>query len=174
MAAKNDTQDENITKLDLPVGTIMAYAPNSTLGNVATKTSIRGILRDKGWAVCDHNSSINKAAYKNMNIPNLTDRFLKGHNFADAAPALDKRLGKSSTNDMNIADGQITLTIGQMPKHDHDYVDTVIGLGSCASGGAHCNQAMTRTTDPAGESKPIDIRPPFYSVVYIMKFQSVI
>jgi hypothetical protein len=178
MAAKNTKQDETITKLDLPEGTIMAYAPTKTLGILADEDSIRYELHQKGWAICDSVSSADTLGYNKKYIPNLTDRFLKGHNFpatVSAETAATKRIGQSTTNYMNIANGRIVLKKAQMPSHNHSYQTEVhTSSKSNVSGGYYGWTNTPKTTGYAGSNAPIDIRPPFYKVVYIMKFKSVL
>lgn len=180
MASKNNTQDNIITKLDLPVGTIMAYAPKSSLGNVNSKGSIRWNLWEKGWAVCDQNASEDTAPYNNEYIPNLTDRFLKGHDFTPATiskeTAINKRIGQSVDANGAAADGHITIKPKQIPPHSHTY-KAIIGRGKDGDDSDDRYQPHEAKDDlstgncDACKGKPIDIRPPFYKVVYIMKFK---
>jgi hypothetical protein len=185
MAAKNTKQDENITKLDLPVGTIMAYAPDTNLGSVETRDSLRGILKGKGWAVCDIVSNGNAAAYGGKYIPDLTDRFLKGDNFTPATvsaeTAATKRIGQSA-HQRSGGLGNIRLIENQMPPHSHSYQTEVHTTSkSVVSGGYYGWINTNKTTGVTGGDgvvgtygHAIDIRPPFYKVVYIMKFKSVL
>jgi hypothetical protein len=236
MAAKNNTQDENITKLDLPVGTIMAYAPKGSLGDVNSKGSIRWNLWEKGWAVCDQNASKDTVKYNNEYIPDLTDRFLKGHDFTPAdiskETAINMRIGQSDDAATHIGTspniyGKIKMAVKQMPKHAHGTPHRVTGRGGHDSSGGwgETNRRAYHSSNKyyfsggngkTGDGNPtniedidddkekimdwdeasktwkykdqskknddwtnrkgaaIDIRPPFYKVVYIMKFKSVL
>jgi hypothetical protein len=174
MAAQNTKQDDHITKLDLPVGTIMSYSPKKIPGSVTSDGSPRNKLYKKGWAICDSVSNKDTKNYNNEIIPDLTDRFLKGHNFTTTAPL--KRTGKSWSNPMmNIADGLIRMTPKQMPPHSHSFtaVLTVKGGGQSSNDMVVSKPPSTGNTGPTGSGAQIDIRPPFYMVVYIMKFKSV-
>jgi hypothetical protein len=171
MAAKNTKQDANITKLDLPVGTIMAYAPEDTLGILTDTTSIRYELHQKGWAVCDSVSSANNTGYNEEDIPDLTDRFLKGHNFITAIPT---NRSVNSKHEHGQGSGFIKLDSTQLPSHHHTFKavrsrewgaddDSIVRLA---------NSETKKYTNNTGSGAPIDIRPPFYKVVYIMKFNT--
>jgi hypothetical protein len=170
MVAKNNTQDEHITYLDLPVRTIITYAPKTTLGLVDTEGSIRYNLFQKGWAICDSDSSKDVTVYNEEIIPDLTERFLKGENFTTTAPSI-KTGGKS----------QIRLTVQQMPPHNHSYTASqtlshskAIDNSNSRNTGSPESRGYTSTVGgDGGVAAPIDLRPPFYMVVYIMKFKSV-
>lgn len=89
-----------------------------------------------GWVVCD-----GKALPDQFPTPNLCGRFIVGHDPTKA----DYILGPSS-----IGQEKVTLTINQMPKHDHG--------GATDTDGDHNHSFVGRFTDTGGtdlQAKPV-------------------
>ena len=143
-----------------------------------------------GWALCD-GGTYTWAAGGTTTAPNLIDRFIVGANNSGGT-------GTAGTNNVSNTGGNnnITLSISQMPAHDHG--------GTTNSGGAHTHDVsydrsnstsdgggpgvsnredgrstVTVTSTSAGShshtiasqgsGSAIDIRPRFYALAYIMK-----
>ena len=102
-----------------------------------------------GWAICDGTNG----------TPNLLDRFILGSTYSGGTG------GKS----------QVTLTVSQLPPHKHRVAKCWYGKADNAndrqvvrwdeSVGTN-EQVMTGET---GLGMPIDIMPPYYRLIYIMK-----
>lgn len=103
-----------------------------------------------GWAICDGTNG----------TPNLIDKFIKGSNIAGST-------GGAS---------QITLSVAQLPPHNHqltkcyygkaDNVNDTIQVVRWYEDGLPQAQITTSAT---GSGSPIDITPPYYTLIYIMK-----
>jgi len=105
-----------------------------------------------GWVLCDGNNG----------TPDLRDRFVlgAGHNYA-----VDSTGGEATH----------TLTIDEMPKHNHNYTNAKIGSGGVGHGDYYNNDVCMKPTDNSdvtmysGNSQPHNNMPPYYSLCYIMK-----
>jgi len=126
-----------------------------------------------GWALCDGTT-------KNGRItPDLRERFVIGAGSTAYPPGTTG--GKHS----------ISLTRDQLPAHSHDYRDRFfaeVGLGGSGGAGAEAASNVPgsksgadndnnrvayfdRSTGIAGAGAPVDIRPQFYALAYIMRVQ---
>lgn len=122
-----------------------------------------------GWKLCNGDNG----------TPDLKGRFVVGYNVSDTEY---NAVGKK-----NDANKTMTLTAGQMPKHRHGYhahdwqenTGTVNGQpfpqritegvsGKLRSAGNSANAWVYGTTYE-GKSEPVDRRPPYYVLAYIMK-----
>lgn len=101
-----------------------------------------------GWALCDGTN----------NTPDLRGRFV---------------LGESATHSTGETGGieEVTLTIEQMPQHQHTYhrmmddFSTTISPGQ----GKAALQDVNVDTEASGNSQPHENMPPYYVLAYIMK-----
>lgn len=98
-----------------------------------------------GWAICDGM----------LGTPNLVDRFILGSFTAGGT-------GGSST---------ITLTAEQLPKHSHKVNAWYGKSGSTGSGNGLQSSPVGQqvSTEEAGNNEAINIMPPYYRLIYIMK-----
>ena len=110
------------------------------------------------WAICDGKNG----------TPDLANKFLRG------------TLGKVNEQGGN---DFVTLSLDQMPIHNHDYVDTYyserycenkengqhLGSGNSDRDNFDCN--YKRTTSTAGGNKPFRILPSYITTIYIMKIR---
>jgi microcystin-dependent protein len=64
-----------------------------------------------------------------------------------------------------------TISIDQMPSHSHGYQRTTWGGGNVqANNGDNWGwNANNQSTSAVGGGQPIDIRPPYYAVFFIIK-----
>lgn len=102
-----------------------------------------------GWTLCDGNN----------NTPDLRDRFV---------------LGAGNSYAVGAADGEeeVTLTVAQIPNHNHN-----ITLGYEARGGNASTRvyapsgrnSSTETTQSVGDGQPHNNMPPYYALCFIMK-----
>ena len=105
-----------------------------------------------GWAVCDGTDG----------TPDLRARFVMGA--TDDYPA-----GTTGGEE------SVTLTLEQMPDHQHGYPDPgnsdTVRYEETASRYAVWTDYQTGThyMDPVGEGNPHENRPPFYAVYYIIR-----
>lgn len=136
----------------VPVGGIIMYAGNSDslfdrngLGKPNTPV--------QGWALCNGNN----------NTPNLLNRFIVGGGPGSGYGSNTGATGGNNTH---------TITINEMPAHAHNY--TKAGLWGGGNAQAHSYDswgynANIERTDFAGGGGAMDMRPPYYSLFYIMK-----
>lgn len=106
-----------------------------------------------GWALCDGTNG----------TPNLCDRFI---------------VGAGSTYDLGATGGSdsVTLTVEQMPSHNHKYDETNIRATNIVevTGAGYYDiledgSQTTTTTTSTGGGKAHENRPPYYALAYIMK-----
>ena len=99
----------------------------------------------QGWAICDGM----------LGTPNLVDRFVLGSFSAGGT-------GGAS---------QITLTAEQLPPHNHKVNAWYGKSGSTGSGNGLQSSPIGQQvyTEETGNNEAIDIMPPYYRLIYIMK-----
>ena len=101
-----------------------------------------------GWHICDGT----------QNTPDLRDKFLLG-------------AGKSHSVGETGGSEEVTLTVEQMPRHNHGYWSTSAGV-SVSSGSNYTGVRRDEykiNTDPTGNSQSHPNMPPYYTLAYIMK-----
>lgn len=101
-----------------------------------------------GWALCDGTN----------NTPDLRNRFIVG---AGSTYAVGAAGGSNS----------VTLTVEQMPSHEHGIKTNLNGIGS---GGVITYESNNYwgygiKTSEAGGGQPHENRPPYYALCFIMK-----
>ena len=97
--------------------------------------------------------------------PDLRGRFVVGYSNTD------------NDYDVNDTGGnkQQTLSINQIPSHTHSYSSanhpTSSGPEQNQSGGPEDRTTfnVSKTTGSTGGGQPVDVRPPYYALCYIMK-----
>ena len=124
-----------------------------------------GATAPTGWALCDGGT------YSGKITPDLRGRFV----ISSGNPSRDGAVGSVGGN------ANITLSVAQMPSHSHGYLDAYFsenqGLSDTWTGSKngvdYDNSLFYRngTTSSQGSSIPIDIRPPFYVLAFIMRVQ---
>jgi microcystin-dependent protein len=179
----------------VPLGTIMAYhiGHNSALTNLS---AIKGYLNPLGWVVCDGKLQFNAnmtVLGSGKTPPDLRGRFLyqqrnistKEEAFPNdgmglSVDAFDGDVTKQNTAEQS-PEGKVIINSTQMPSHIHNVPDarqTVNRTGTVAwtggSGDAHADKITSVSDTPlnsaaTGGGQPLDIRPPYFSVIYIMK-----
>ena len=110
-----------------------------------------GKIKDipSGWEICDGRNG----------TPNLIDRFILGSNYAGGMG------GKS----------QVTLTVSQLPPHKHSVAKSWYGKSDNAEDRQVVRWDESYDTNSqvwtgeTGLGLPIDIMPPYYRLIYIMK-----
>ena len=108
-----------------------------------------------GWVLCDGNNS----------TPDLRGRFVVGYSNTDN----DYDVGDTGGNKKQ------TLSINQIPSHTHSYSSanhpTSSGPEQNQSGGPEDRTTfnVSKTTGSTGGGQPVDVRPPYYALCYIMK-----
>ncbi len=119
----------------------------------------------EGWKLCDGNNG----------TPDLRNRFLVG---AGDDYAVNKKGGQN----------QVTLTVGELPKHSHNVDDKghshALKVQKGRSDNANDRDVMVPASDDVyptnhvtsnftilqtGDGKPFDIRPLYYALCFIMK-----
>ena len=99
-----------------------------------------------GWALCDGQNG----------TPNLQDRFIVG-------------AGSSySVNDTGGA-ASVTLTINQMPSHNHSYTMINFDQGSAGGASSYGQGTSSVSTGSKGGGQSHENRPPYYALAYIIK-----
>lgn len=155
----------------VPVGTVMAYQlpnnyeklPGENLGQ-----SVNRILNGTGWFLCNGFND----------TPNLMGKFIIG---TDTNEYSHNKTGGSKNT-------KLTLTIDNLPKHDHeiDFSDVGCRGGSCGvqerrftaridtgdsgKNGYRSPRGLPNKTKPNGNGKEInvDVIPPYHSLLWIM------
>lgn len=146
-------------------GSIISFS--GTFGGANNKFPInpKNGVPDLSHALCDGGTYTSPDG-RSVTTPNLVDRFIKG-----STPANAKQTGGGAT-----VSGGTTLTIAQMPWHEHTYTTRgqIGGLSGAAGGWAQVNMdSSTQGTGGAGGNQahthPIDVTPPYYTSAYIIK-----
>jgi microcystin-dependent protein len=98
----------------------------------------------------------------NNGTPNLLDKFIVGGGPGSSYGTNTGAMGGST---------QHTITINEMPAHAHNYTKAVWGGGNngARNGDNWGNNANVEKGETVGGGSSIDIRPPYYSLFYIMK-----
>lgn len=133
-----------LLKRIVPPGTVVAFS---------------GIEIPEGWALCDGNNG----------TPDLVDKFIKG----------------GTSNGATGGSSQITLDISNLPPHTHSCsseahshqvpIGTATGTGSynasesAAGSTSTDSNSHSHTIGSTGGGVPINIEPPYYTLMYIMK-----
>lgn len=102
-----------------------------------------------GWAICDGNNG----------TPDLRDRFVLGAGTKYAVGAT----GGSE---------EVTLTVAQMPEHNHNLICAYYNQGNSSYEPLHpasAGTSMSNVVESAGNSQPHPNMPPYYALLFIMK-----
>ncbi|MEQ8424556.1 MAG: hypothetical protein RIA63_07585 [Cyclobacteriaceae bacterium] len=117
-----------------------------------------------GWRLCDGGGG----------TPDLRDRFIVG-------------AGSSYSPGNTGGANTVTLSVNQMPSHNHTYTDVFYSeanafrpagttpvpvpanIGSGGSDSDNTGYGVTRTSNGAGANQSHENRPPYYALAYIMK-----
>ena len=99
-----------------------------------------------GWALCDGQNG----------TPNLQDRFI---------------VGAGSSYNVNDTGGaaSVTLTINQMPSHNHSYTMINFDQGSAGGASSYGQGTSSVSTGSKGGGQSHENRPPYYALAYIIK-----
>ena len=145
-----DLQVDGVSNLT-PKGGIIAWKPS-------TANVVGGVLiPPPTWALCDGSNG----------TPDLRGRFILG--VGQGAGLINRLLDTSGGLE------EVTLTIAQMPAHNHFFADNApAGFGSWGDHGRRSSgianwQHIPSHTHNTGENKPHENMPPFYVLAYIMK-----
>ena len=146
--------------IDLVAGTNITITPDDLNNRITIASSSNGIPSGvivmwsgstgsipAGWALCNGSNG----------TPNLRDRFIVGAGGS---------YGVGSTGGEN----QHTLTIDEMPSHNHGYKGHFsygVRPGDDDVGAQYFNN--TEVTSNTGNNQPHENRPPYYALAYIMK-----
>lgn len=133
-----------LLKKIVPPGTVVAFS---------------GTEIPEGWALCDGNNG----------TPDLVDRFIKG----------------GTSNGATGGSSQVTLDVSNLPPHTHSCsseehshqvsIGDVAGTGSYSASGSASGSISTNsdshshTIGSTGSGVPINIEPPYYTLMYIMR-----
>lgn len=134
------------------------FASTEWINNLIPKGSIimfNGTASEipEGWHICDGQEG----------TPNLINSFIKGGDTST--------LGNTGGN----TNGQVTLTIENLPAHSHTYA-LYGGLSDASDHGdgwyeVRKNYDEVRNTSTVGEGKPFSVEPQYYTLIYIMKIK---
>ena len=124
-----------------------------------------------GWLLCN-GSGVTSTG---MAVPNMTDRFIIGAGATYAVGAF----GGSTSHTHTVTVAGTTLTIDQIPSHNHGTFPLSLNI-STALGAGHFSMGNTKTdvTTSTGGSKPhthtassntVSHMPPFLALAYIIK-----
>lgn len=102
-----------------------------------------------GWAICNGENG----------TPDLTGRFLLG-------ASMTYPIGSSG------GEAEVTLTVNEMPQHQHTYSRSSHGNGMPAQGGTVLAASYTFTSldsGSEGSGQPHNNMPPYFAMLYLMK-----
>lgn len=103
-----------------------------------------------GWALCDGTNG----------TPNLLGRFVLGSNAVHGVGEIG-------------GEEKVTLTVDQMPSHNHDYSRSSSTVEVTKTPGTNTTvRSLLRDsfkTESTGNSNPHNNMPPYYTLAYIMK-----
>jgi microcystin-dependent protein len=145
----------NISTFIIPSGTIVSYK-----GEVNTIPL--------GWALCDGTK----------NTPDLRGRFIMGVNTCDNSSKVCENGLLNTSNQKSGGIDMKTLSVEEMPSHKHSMsagqTGRTVGYGTdnwptWSNYGNGTGVMNAVAMDNVGGGKPFDMRPPFYSLLYIMK-----
>ena len=158
-----------------PAGSIVYAVPS---GGIIIWSGAANAI-PSGWVLCNGSNS----------TPDLRGRFIVGYSNTDG----DYDVGDTGGNK------QQTLSTNQIPSHthtfsatttggnhNHQYIDQYVVINNgyrpwpasnndCAqrnidtSGSGSHSHSISGTTDARGGGQPVDVRPPYYALCYIMK-----
>jgi len=134
-----------------------------------------------GWTLCDGQTSFTNTKGNSQTVPDLRDRFVVG-------------AGNSYAVDNTGGEKEVTLSVAQMPNHDHDYHDPghshgykdkyqedILSDDANDRTVAHfAEKEDDRTTNAAftgitfnaeGGGQAHENRPPYYALAYIIRIQ---
>lgn len=143
-----------LTITDLDVTGNLNVAGNLSFLPKGIIVSWAGATPPAGWAICDGQNG----------TPNLTDRFVLG------GPPYGQAGGAFS----------YTLTVAQMPTHNHNFTNTGDDNGYCSKDNQRAcglqtsdqytnDRQTTFNTSDSGGNQPYTVTPPYYRLAYIMK-----
>jgi len=188
--------------LSTPVGTICAWqggyysdTANGSFTNVLGNdvATVNTLLNPEGWYVCD-GAEVNVVGSPifdggGRHVPNLTDqRFIMGFTEAGGVGGSNTMEHTHSVDIGSFTSGNTTLTIDQMPSHNHIIEETLVtticmdnrvknaiawdGSGTPVShtggSGAH-NHSVDPPGVTSGQASLTENRPLFLRMFYIMK-----
>ncbi|MET0391600.1 MAG: hypothetical protein ABW019_00610 [Chitinophagaceae bacterium] len=132
-----------------PQGGIMMYGGSE--GNFDNSGKGKPDSPVAGWAICNGLNG----------TPDLRNRFIVG-----AGPGSNYSIGSKGGEDFH------TLTTAEMPRHTHRYGYECYDVVAAGQSGCWLRRNGINNgdeTQPAGESKPHENRPPYFAMLYIMK-----
>jgi microcystin-dependent protein len=130
------------------VGEWESIAPTEPVGTIKMFSGYQSNIPPK-WQICDGTNG----------TPDLRNRFVVG-------------AGDTYTNGDTGGESEHTLTVGEMPPHNHSYIYDDYG-SSAQDGGNNpyvANESNgTNYVSTEGGGQPHENRPPYYALYYIMK-----
>jgi len=161
----DDTEENNT--IDVPVGGIMAFSGtvipdgyalcNGDYLNIADFQDLHKHFENNQFPFADGNEPSGQ-----FKLPDLRDRFIIGKGTNTGSDTLGESGGLA----------EVTLSIPQMPKHSHSYgdADQIIPGGDRAVGNVIEGE---NTTGDAGGDQPHENRPPYLTLVWIIRTKGV-
>ena len=159
----------------IPVGTIAMFGSASA---------------PSGWQLCNGGSASTSALQSvvGSNVPDLRNKFVVGsgssYSYGATGGSADATLVSHSHTINNHTHSFSASTTGG--NHNHQYIDQYVVINNgyrpwpasnndCAqrnintSGSGSHSHSISGTTDARGGGQPVDVRPPYYALCYIMK-----
>ena len=145
------TADGNIgTTATLPMGSVIAWAGKGAPPN--------------GWAIC--NGQILTLNNGNFVTPDLRGRFLVGASDGTSSTSLSAAYASYNVGDFGGEEVHL-LTVDEMPKHTHPGGQLIASGGNGLASGS---TLQLGNMAPAGNSFPHNNLPPYYALMYIIKY----
>ena len=171
-AVKNAVEQSSLGQFFL-IGSIMPF--NGSFGGTDNRfpIPIGSSEPDTNWVICDGVTT------NGIAVPNLQSKFIKGGSGSN-----QKTTGGAVSHSHTVySTGTTTLSVSQMPSHNHSYEDntkeqrTCSCTESCNSKNQHCweypqtSSSGDSTAHSHGQSTSASINhwPPCYTLSYIMK-----
>ena len=171
--AVKDAIESKLSAVNVPVGGILAFS--GTFGGEGNRFPIPlgEDAPDMHWCLCDGTTT------NGLPVPDLRGRMIRGA--SDSVPAGSTGGSEKHSHSLSGTVGETTLSVEQMPSHEHPYNDNHTSSGSGnpsgtswgatdekrITGSAGGSQPHTHTLDGAsGEASGL---PPYYALSYIMR-----
>ena len=170
--AVKDAIESKLAAVNVPVGGILAFS--GTFGGEGNRFPIPlgEDAPDMHWCLCDGTTT------NGLPVPDLRGRMIRGA--SDSVPAGSTGGSEKHSHSLSGTVGDTTLTVEQMPGHNHQVNAAKLGISGMNRGEwANIGNLNITTTSTggsqshthglSGESEEASSLPPYYALSYIMR-----